>query len=750
MNTNLSQLIRRTHLLAGAAVSLAGVSLFAADAASPGKPNPNSDAFTTFDSYIKFSGKSAAITGNEAAFQQRLRQPQNGGAGLEDLHLSKDLTTDINLTLDGRALVGAEDYLGQFRLTKNEVGSFEAGYKRFRTFYDGIGGFFPLNNQLISLASQDLHTDRAKFWVSGTLNLPDMPVLTLHYTNELRSGQKDSTIWGDTDLTGLPFNLAPNPISPVRKIAPSYIELNERHELLEASLKHTIGKTTVQLTVLNDLVDNLDTRYVTRFPGEATPWSIASLSNTANATTGRSPQGTAKAAASPTTWNNQVALQQSDGIETTTTAAIGKIDTVINDKLTFRVGGSYQLLHSTFTGDRPLVTSTPTSTGPVQVTTATFTNLTGGSRIKVYTGNIALDYTPTPDLFIKVAFRAEDEYIKGHSTYDVIAASGTPATTVTSTPRKTWAKVNQHSATPVLETRYTGIKNLSLYFTGSQRDLGGEEKNTSAHNPLTSLNGTLANNNLAQDNGNYTLGANWRACSALTLRAEVFDKHHQFESTGFERNLGDYYLVDSQTQGLKLTAVVKPLPELSFTTRYVTQRGEMQVTGFLPTFPAYDSGDVKNHNISETIDWAPSKSFYLQLNGTLAYNVISTVYPRAGVTPATATNTSFDSNRVLQNSDNNYVSGNAIVGFVAGKDTDLQIQYTYYKSTNDNSVLAALTQPYGADGRDSLITLGIKHRFSEKVMVEAKVGYIDSKNISTGAATNFRGPLAYVSMSYAL
>ena len=773
MNAILPPIIRYTGLLAGAVLILSGFQTYGADPAIP------SDSFPVFDSYVKISGQAPDITGNKAAYEARTQQPYNGGAGIEDLHYSKDLTKDDNLVIDGHALFGAADYLGQFHLSKNEVGSFEVGYKSFRTFYDGVGGFFPVNKEWMPMNNENLHTDRSKFWVEGTINQPNMPVLTLKYTNELRDGTKDSTIWGDTDLTGLPLAIAPNPVSPVRKIVPSYLQLDERHQSLEASVKHTVGNTTFQLTLLGDRTDNLDTRYVTRFPGEVIPWSAASLSTTVPQTsrTGISPQNAAKALLGPTNWNNQVLLQQSDGIQTKTSAITGKIDTVLNDKLTFHLGGSYQLLHSDITGERPLITSTPTSTGMVPVTTDTFTGLTGSSRVKVYTGSAAIDYKPVPDLFIKVAVRAEDEYIHGASRYNVVALPtvpvGTPATTVYTVPRVDWAKINQRSATPVVELRYTGIKNLSLYFTGSKRNLDGDERNASAYNPMFP-NGTtatttapsnsavvLANNNLAEDHGNYTLGANWRTCSMLTLRAEAFDKHHQYESAGFGVNLGDYYQVDSQFKGLKLTGIVKPLAELTLTSRYVYQTGTMQVTGFLPTYPAYDSCDAKNFNFGETVDWVPNKAIYVQLNGNVVFNKIGTIYPRAGITPAVSTTyttshatvvtaRAYDTGNVLHNSNNNYVTASALAGFIVSKQADVQIQYTYYKADNGDAAMAAFTQPYGAASQESMVTAGIKYKVSARMVVNAKLGYLDSNNDTTGGNTNFHGPLGYVSLDYAL
>jgi hypothetical protein len=64
--------------------------------------------------------------------------------------------------------------------------------------------------------------------------------------------------------------------------------------------------------------------------------------------------------------------------------------------------------------------------------------------------------------------------------------------------------------------------------------------------------------------------------------------------------------------------------------------------------------------------------------------------------------------------------------------------------------LAAMTQPYGAAERSSMGTVSIKHKLNDKLVLNAKVGYVDSKNDTTGGFTNFRGPVAYLSLDYAL
>ena len=140
MNVKTSFLFRSAGLLAG--TFLATSAVLAADAAKG-----ESDALSIgSENTIKLSAQTTDFDGARASSQARTQLPRNGAAGIESLNLTKELSKITTLQIDAKALPGTEDYLAQFRLTKNEVGSFEAGYKRFRTFYDGAGGFFPLNN----------------------------------------------------------------------------------------------------------------------------------------------------------------------------------------------------------------------------------------------------------------------------------------------------------------------------------------------------------------------------------------------------------------------------------------------------------------------------------------------------------------------------------------------------------------------------------------------------------------------------
>ena len=396
---NANYLITRTAGLLAAAL-MAATGAHAAAAA-----NAESDALPKFEeNYIKISGVGTSLSGSKAAAQARTQIPKVGSGGIEEYNLTKELSKETTLQINGRAMVGAEDYLAQFKVTKNEVGSFEAGYKRFRTFYDGMGGFFPINNAWLPLYPRALFVDRGRFFVNATVALPKAPVFTFKYTNETRSGRKDSTIWGDTDFTGVPIYSvgALNPVSANRKIVPAYIQLGERQENWEVAVQHTVNQTTARFAISGDRINNLDTRSVDRYPGELKPFP-------------------AIPANPPTLVPAALANNQNKGFDSQTfkesgLLVSGKVETVISDKVTAFISGSYRDASADTAGSRLILAKIQTLNAGLKEEIGGFTpggrppyshNSVGSSEYDVTTGVIGLQMNPTTDLGVDVALKAE-------------------------------------------------------------------------------------------------------------------------------------------------------------------------------------------------------------------------------------------------------------------------------------------------------------------------------------------------------
>lgn len=713
------------------------------------------DALPSFDNnYVKLSVGGASVDGSKAAFQARTQQAKSGVAGIEAFNYTYDVSKDTALQIDGRVLGNTADYLAQFKLTKNEVGSLEVGYKRFRTFYDGSGGFFPGNNAWLPIYRQPVFVDRGKFFINGTIELPKAPVFTFKYSNETRTGNKPSTIWGDSDLTGIPIiagSGAVNPFSANRKILPARIALAERNETWEIGMKQVVGNTTAVLTVAGDKIDNNDWRTVDRYVGELKPYPALSPNPKAQVP-------------NSLTQSPQRGLDGQAFREHGYTVG-GRVETVVNDQITVFAGLSYHSAKEGINASRLIYGDLMTGTGLISLP-GSYSNggrppysytSAGNLKQEILTGNIGVQAKPMPDLYVEAALKGEAEKDSGYNdaiyyANNVVLATGviTPITL----PAHQDYKNNEKPWTPGVDVRYTGIKNVALYGSWEYRTLTQDERsNYGAFNVTTSganagaltIVNSLNYDKIKEKHGNASIGINWTPVSLFSGRAEVFTKDHENRFDGYGPSLGGYYYLNYDITGVKLTGVVKPAPILAFTTRYIVQRGKASITNDIPTTviaSGQGSGQSNNahrYQLSETVDFNPNKNVYAQLNASIVYDQIITAYPFVTGT----------AQEVIRNSSNNYVNGDAIIGFAASKEADIQLQGTYYKTNNGDFARAYATQPTGADGEETTITVGLKYKLAAKTVLTTKVGYIDSKNNLSGGFTDFRGPLAYVAIEHA-
>src|SRR5947199_4559811 len=85
-----------------------------------------------------------------------------------------------------------------------------------------------------------MQVDRGNAWIELGLRTPNWPEITIRYDHEFRFGLKDSTVWGDTTLTGLA-------VQPTRKIVPSFQNIDEKRDIFSFEASKTIGNTDVFL-----------------------------------------------------------------------------------------------------------------------------------------------------------------------------------------------------------------------------------------------------------------------------------------------------------------------------------------------------------------------------------------------------------------------------------------------------------------------------------------------------------------------
>ena len=124
---------------------------------------------------VSLTGTGVIVDDDEDQFRQRHRVPNNGFGGVENLYMEWLHGEDVSIKLEGRGIIDANDYLAKIRIEKPEKGYVSAGYREFRTWYDGTGGFFPQNAAIFSIFDENLELDRGEAWFEAGVRAPDAP-----------------------------------------------------------------------------------------------------------------------------------------------------------------------------------------------------------------------------------------------------------------------------------------------------------------------------------------------------------------------------------------------------------------------------------------------------------------------------------------------------------------------------------------------------------------------------------------------
>ena len=734
MHTIIPSLRRSAGLLfMGAALVLPAARILAADATY-------ADAFPDYESYIKISGQAPFITGDPAAFANRTGAPSNGSGGIEDLYFTKDLPGDTTMTLKGRALGGIDDYLANINFENDKVGSIDAGYSRFRTFYDGVGGFFPLANQFEALASQDLHVDRATTWIEAKLTKPGTPVFTVSFRNNTRTGMKDSSEWApiiNPNAVITKGKLVGNALpANTPYIGPNVMTIDEHRNTFEAGMVANIGKTEETLKATYESINNNDGRGYVKYPASTV-------------------------IADPTvTVQDDQEVNKYDSFR-----VVNETETKFTDQIAFNTGLSYVHMSSTDGGN--WITPSYNATANVVYPTQTATGIYGTSKFDDYIGNVSVDWTPTKAWRVSLAYRDESNTVTSEGGFNSVSLASNATSVlpkfVTTAQDLDYSHYTEHVSTPEFTVEYSGFSSLSLYAEIQDRVDNGQQHwvnpyaavSTTGTGVVTTSGAPIGNvfyQEADQNNEEAKVGFNWTPVSMFTVRTEVYQKDHENRFVGANdlvgtASYGGLYATGYDFLGVKLSVIFKPLPQLTFNTRYQPQSGTIFVTANPVNGGVGNeitSGKARTQMISETVNWTPNERVYVQGNLNVVYSYIQTAYPVVVVSTTTYIPTP------IQNANNNYVAGSALAGFVVDKQTDADVKISWLRSDDYNAGIAPGGQPFGAGFNEHSYTAGLKHQFTPALRGELRGGYMKRVDQTTGYFTNYDGPIAYVSLTYAL
>jgi hypothetical protein len=641
--------------------------------------------------------------GDKAAYQQRHSLRRGAFGGIEEFHYEQDVGKRGLFEIDGRGIFDNHDYSLKLGLSHPDIGYLRGGYREYRTWYDGSGGFFPQNRQWISIYDEDLALDRGEAWFEGGLTLPDRPVFTFRYSHVFRDGRKDSTVWGDSNLTG-GFS--------TRGIVPSFWDINESRDIFAADVSHTIGNTELGLGLRYEVSENDNTRNIRRRPGEA-----------------------------PDRY-----LTHRDGVETDLANVHAFTETRFNEKVLFTTGYSFTTLDTDISGSRIYGPDYEAVYDPLfarrQQRDEGFFGLHGGTQLKQYVMNLNLMLTPWDHVTIVPSLRVEKQEQDGFAQFFESNVGGGPAfTSVTdellNTRERGFVDVSES-----LEARYTGITNWVLYARGEwlQGDGDMKERETEVASGAVDLFRDTDSSRFTQK---YIAGANWYPLARLNLSGQYYHKirsndyDHRTDSTpnaGADRYPAYFTDQDFETDDVNFRVTWRPVNRVTFVSRYDFQLSTVNTRADL--LSEIESSEVTSHIFSESVTWSPWSRLYLQ--GSVSYVLDETDTPASDA---------FGATNLVLNAKNNYWNASAMAGFALTEKTDLQANYSFYRADNydDNS---AFSQPYGAGAEEHGVTAALISRIRSNLLWTLKYGYFTSRDETSGGNNNFKAHLVYSSIQY--
>jgi hypothetical protein len=452
-----------------------------------------------------------------------------------------------------------EDYEFNLNLTKADVGYVKAGYKEYRTWYDGSGGYLPGTPAAwIPLDGNDeLSLDRGELYFEAGLRMEKLPEITFRYTHGWREGNKDSTLWGGYTIGASRY-----------EIVPTLNAIDEQRDTFNLDITHTLGNTDLGLGLIYESVRNDDSLTIRRDPDRALP--VSSRTYTENS------------AYDADLFNAHIFSQ-----------------TNLSERMLLSFAYSYTSMDTEIDGSsNRTVTNAPADTT---------TQYLGGGQTSIHSANANFWWNPIDSLVIVPSFSAswensdmdthavnsndtsidhlaeqievrytglenlvlysKAEFTQDDGTYTLLGVSD-------GSIRVQASDITQEKY--VMGANWYPMQGLSLSTQYYHRDYNQDYDNSYAPAASNAFDGQLKSNDFSTDDMNVRL--TWRALPNLTLVTRY-----------------DYQKTTVENQALQFTP------------------GTPVVT---PITQEIDSAEITSHILSESVTWMPCNRAYVQASAS--------------------------------------------------------------------------------------------------------------------------------------
>lgn len=661
------------------------------------------------ENYVTFSIGFPDVEGDKPNFQKINGLNRDGFGGIEDFHLSKSLNDTTTLVIDSHALLGNNDYLFDLTLTKDELGYLKFGYKEFRVWYDGLGGFLPSTGFRKQIYDEDLAIDRANLWFEAGYNAPDRPQFKLRYDLFTREGTKDSLAWGDTGLAVNASNL--------RGLVPSFWKIDEKRHQLTADVGQTRDNATWGLGARYDKGDYTNGRYERRRAGEN------KLDRKVTQKEGQDydlfqVRGS---------YENKI----HENLIVTTAVARTTIDTTLSGSRIY--GADYDAVYDPTFANR-------------QQRDEGFYDLHGTSEMKQTIGTISARYQALEHLVFIPALRFEQIDWSNEVEFEETNFGAGPAFApindeVEADSEKDW-KVRAAS----LEMRHTGLQNVSLNLKGewtkSEGDLT-EERILEPGTPLQSIS-IDRDTEFERETQKLAATANWYARPGTTIAVQYYykvrtnDYRSSRDNTVSTADRYPAYIAnqDFETNDFNLRLSTRLAPGLRSVTRYDYQKSTIRSQDIGLSFD--ESANMTTHIFSQSVSWTPVNRLYVQAAVNAVWDTLRT--PAAPLTGAAG--------GLVKNSDANYVYFNLAAGYAIDEDSDVYVDYIKTKSRDSFADNSARTVAYGSDATTQQVSVIWNRKIDRNMSIALKYSYAKNEDVPSGGYADYEAHIFYGKVQY--
>jgi hypothetical protein len=672
-----------------------------------------------YKNWIELAIGGVITSGDRAQFEQEHRLPGDQVyGGIQDLHFEGTVGKDTLFSVDGQALWDFNDYDITVQLAKPNFGYIKAGYQEFRSWYDGNAGFFPHNDVFFDPSYPEMHIDRGNAWVELGLRAPNWPEITIRYDHEFRFGQKDSTVWGDTHQTGL---LAP--YNSTRKIVPSFRDIDEKRDIVSLEAKHTFGNTDVLLGMRYEHNTNDYSLNTERGAGQLPP------------------------VVSPPGQQRKVTQTQNDDVDLW--SGHGITETRITDNLWFTAGYSYTSLTNDLSGSRITGTHWNEAFGQPVPTLGSrdhsFIDLAGTAQTKEHLVNANLFWMPCDSLAILLGFRYTHQNVDDNSMFlDQEPLPNTPPFSPlnpqggfhygTGIPANGERDADYDRSAQRLEMRFTGIKDWVFYALGEWEEEWGkvdEFQNIDEEIPLDKDTFALGQK--------YSIGFNWYPLMRLNFSGEYFHRIAHYEdnnivSAQYPRLINQDWNIDDFNFRMTFRPKIPScLGTLALVTRYDFVHTSIDSQwGIYPQadiLAELQSGEIKEHVISESLNWNPLPRFFLQASASYVLNQTDTPANDIELVPG--------GGPTVVNFRNDYWTVTSGLGYVIDDKTDVFVDYYFY-CANDYYNNAAVAVPYGEGATEHAISATLTRQIAKNMRILFRYGYYNYRDETSGGHNNYQ------------